>query len=170
MPVQHRPLPLCLDRRLQRVALLLGVVVVRVVVLVLLRELWSGASSVDREDRLATFLQNFFHLTVAVIVELKPVLGAVVLHEVAVGVEEDAPVVVDAGDPDWQDGGLHPRPETKLVCQIFIGLPDEQSHLVAASDSNFSFSILQKIWHHSTGKTTSANLRRSSDRPRHPVP
>ena len=145
LPVQHRPLPLCLNRRLQRVPLLLRVVVVWVVVLILLREVWSTASSVNRKDRLPTFLQNFFHLTVAVIVELKPIFGAVVLHEVTVGVEEDPPVVVDAGDPDGQDGSLHPRPETELIRQIFVCLPDQQSDLVSPCDPDLSVSILQKI-------------------------
>ena len=145
LPVQHGPLPLCLDCRLQRVAIFFRVVVVRIVVLILLRELRTRASSVNRQDRLPTFLQNLFYLTVAVIVELKPVLSAVVLHEVSVGVEKDAPVVIDAGDPDWQDGSLHPRPEAELVRQIFICLPHKQSNLVAARDSDLSVSILQKI-------------------------
>ena len=160
LPVQHGSLPLGLDRRLQRVAILFGVVVVGVVdVGIFWREIWPIASSVNCEDCLAALFQNLFDLTVAVIVELKPILGGVVLHEVPVGVEEDAPVVVDAGHPDRQDGCLHPGAEAELVRQIFVGLPDEQSDLVPARDPNLPVSILWRF--KKTSKNPFANSHRS---------
>ena len=61
---------------------------------------------------------------------LLPVLCTVRFHEVLVRVEEDPPVLVDAGHPDGQDGSLQSGPEVGLQ-GLFLRLsPDEEPDVV----------------------------------------
>ena len=66
----------------------------------------------------------------------EPVLCRVRLHEVLVGVEEDAPAAVDAGDPDGQDGGLEAGAEASLLRHLLVPVPQQEPDIIPPSDAH----------------------------------
>ena len=76
---------------------------------------------------------------------LPPVLCTVGLHQILVWVEEDAPVVIDAGHPDGQHGGLQAGPEVHIHRLFLCFHPAEESDVIPPSDANLSISKLKIV-------------------------
>ena len=74
-----------------------------------------------------------------------PVLCTVGLHQILVRVEEDAPVVIDAGHPDGQHGGLQPGAQVHIHRLFLCFHPAEESDVIPPSDANLSISKLNIV-------------------------
>ena len=63
------------------------------------------------------------------------------LHEVQSRIEENSPLIVDRGHPDWQMGRFKSRAQAMFgrFCLTFI--PDQEANVVSVNDANFFFSI-----------------------------
>ena len=75
-----------------------------------------------------------------------PVLCAVGLHEILVGVEEDSPVLIDASHPDGQHWSLQSGAEVHLLGFILRLFPDEKTDVITTGDADLPVSKL----HHSS--------------------
>ena len=60
-----------------------------------------------------------------------PVLSAIAFHQVSVWIEEDAPVVVDTGDPDGRARCLQPRPKSQVLRLLLVVVPHKEADVVA---------------------------------------
>ena len=60
-----------------------------------------------------------------------PVLSAIAFHQVSVWIEEDAPVVVDTGDPDWCARCFQPRPKSQILRLLLVVVPHQEADVVA---------------------------------------
>ena len=154
LPVNAGPSPLGLDGQLQGVGQLFLPLLVR---LPLPRRV---SSSVDRQNRLSLLFQHLAVVSVAVVVELEPsgeygetvhiykaneglkgfsklllsmipVLSAIAFHQVSVWIEEDAPVVVDTGDPDRRARCFQPRPKSQVLRLLLVVVPHQEADVVA---------------------------------------
>ena len=65
-----------------------------------------------------------------------PVLCTVRLHEILVGVEEDSPVLIDAGHPDGQHRSLQSGAEIDLLCPLLRVFPHEKPDIVTTRHSH----------------------------------
>ena len=74
-----------------------------------------------------------------------PVLCTVGLHQILVRVEEDAPVVIDAGHPDGQHRRLQPGPKVHIHRLFLCFHPAEESNVIPPSDANLSISKLNIV-------------------------
>ena len=71
-----------------------------------------------------------------------PVLCTVGLHQVLVWIEEDSPVVIDAGHPDGQHRRLQAGAQVHIHRLFLRFHPAEESNVIPPSDANLSISKL----------------------------
>ena len=71
-----------------------------------------------------------------------PVLCTVGLHQVLVWIEEDPPVVIDAGHPDGQHRRLQAGAQVPIHRLFLRFHPAEESNVIPPSDANLSISEL----------------------------
>ena len=131
------PLPRCVsssvDRQNRLSLLFQHLAVVSVAVVVELEpsgEYWRNKSylqgSADRRSK-NEGLRGFSKLFLSMI----PVLSAIAFHQVSVWIEEDAPVVVDTGDPDGRARCLQARPKSQLLRLLLVVVPHQEADVVA---------------------------------------
>ena len=63
------------------------------------------------------------------------------LHEVQSRIEENSPLVVDTGHPDWQMGCFITRSQAIFGGFLLSFIPDKEANVVSVKDANFFVSI-----------------------------
>ena len=79
------------------------------------------------------------------LVSVRPVLRAVRLEQILVGVEEHAPAAVHAGDPHRQVGRLVARPHAQLDRLLGRPLPDHQPDVTPSPESGKGVSMFREM-------------------------
>ena len=98
------------------------------------------SSSLFSRFRICTLHMVNYHL-----VSVRPVLRAVRLEQILVGVEEHAPAAVHAGDPHRQVGRLVARPHAQLDRLLGRPLPDHQPDVTPSPESGKGVSMFREM-------------------------